>query len=57
MHKLPRQGYIPAWALKDSKMSIKTHLYFVIDECVNKNTSPSASKTAHVTPVYKKRDR
>ena len=56
-HKSPGPGYIPAWALKDSKLSIGTHLQFVVNECVNKNTFPNILKTAHVTPVYKKGDR
>ena len=56
-HKSPGLGYIPAWALKDSKLSIGTHLQFVVNECINKNTFPNILKTAHVTPVYKKGDR
>ena len=28
-HKSPGPGYIPAWALKDSKLSIGTHLQFL----------------------------
>ena len=56
-HKSPGPGYIPAWALKDSKLSIGTHLQFVVNECINKNTFPNILKTAHVTPVYKKGDR
>ena len=55
-HKSPGPGYIPAWALKDSKLSIGTHLQFVVNECINKNTFPNILKTAHVTPVYKKGD-
>ena len=53
-HKSPGPGYIPAWALKDSKLSIGTHLQFVVNECIKKNTFPNILKTAHVTPVYKK---
>ena len=56
-HKSPGPGYIPAWALKDSKLSIGTHLQFVVNECINNNTFPNILKTAHVTPVYKKGDR
>ena len=56
-HKLPGLGYIPAWALKDSRLSIETHLQFVVNECINKTTLPNILKTAHVTPVYKKGDR
>ena len=56
-HKSPGVGYIPAWALKDSKLSIGTHLQFFVNECINKNTFPNILKTAHVTPVYKKGDR
>ena len=56
-HKSPGLGYIPAWALKDSKLSIGTHLQFVVNECINKNTFPNILKTAHVTHVYKKGDR
>ena len=50
-------GYIPAWALKDSKLSIGTRLQFVANEFINKNTFPNILKTALVTPVYKKGDR
>ena len=53
-HKLPGQGYIPAWALKHSKLSFGTQLQFVVNECINRNTFPNILKTAHVTPVYKK---
>ena len=56
-HKSPGPGYIPAWALKDSKLSIGTHIQFVVNECINKNTFPNILKTAHVTPVYKKGNR
>ena len=56
-HKSPGQGYIPAWALQDSKLSIGTHLQFVGNECTNENTFHNILKTAHVTPVYKKGDR
>ena len=56
-HNSPGPGYIPAWALKDSKLSISTHLQFVVNECMNKNTFLNILKTAHVTPVYKKVDR
>ena len=55
-HKSPGPGYIPAWALKDRKLSIGTHLQFVVNECKNKNTFPEILKTARVTPVYKKGD-
>ena len=53
-HKSPGLGYIPAWALKYSKLPIGTHLQFAINECINKNTFPNILKTAQVTPVYKK---
>ena len=53
----PGPGYIPAWALKDSKLSTGTHLQFVVNECTNKNTFPNILKTAHVTAVYMKGDR
>ena len=56
-HKSPGPGSIPAWALKDSKLSIGFHLHFVVKECINKNTFPKILKTADVTPVYKKGDR
>ena len=56
-HESPGPGYIPAWALKDSKLSIGTHLQSVVNECINKNTFPNILKTAHVTPVYKKGER
>ena len=56
-HKSSGPGYIPAWALKDSKLSIGAHLQFVVNECINKNTFPYILKTAHVTTVYKKGDR
>ena len=35
-HKSPGPGYIPACALKDSKLSIRTHLQFVVNECIKK---------------------
>ena len=41
---------------KNSKLSIGTHLKFVVSECINKNTFSNILKTAHVTPVYTKRD-
>ena len=56
-HKSPGPVYIPAWALKDSKLSIRSHLQFVVNECINKNTFPIILKTAHDTPVYEKGDR
>ena len=56
-HKSPGPGYTPAWALKDNKLSIGTHLQFVVSECINKNTFPNILKTAHVSPVHKKGDR
>ena len=55
--KSPGAGFIPAWALKDSKLSIGTHLQFVVNECINKNMFPNFLKTAYVTPVFKKGDR
>ena len=45
------------WALKDSKLSIGTHLQFVVNESITKNTFPNILKTAHVKPVYKKGER
>ena len=56
-HKSPGPGYIPGRALKYSKLSIGTHLQFVVNEYINKNTLPNILKTAHVTPVYRKEDR
>ena len=55
--KMPGAGYIPAWALKNSKLSIETQLQFVVKECINKNTFPIILKTTHLTPVYKAGDR
>ena len=49
--KLPTQksagpGYIPSWAMKDCKLSIRTHLQFAINECINANTFPGLLKEA-----------
>ena len=49
-------GYIPSWALKDCKLSIKIHLQFAINECINANTLPEFLKEAYVTPIYNKGD-
>ena len=43
--------------IKDSKLSNGTHLQFVVNECIKKNTFPNILKTALVTHVYKKGDR
>ena len=53
-HKLPGPHYIPAGALKDSKLSIGTDLQLVVNERFNKNMFPIILKTTNVTPVYKK---
>ena len=56
-HKSPSPGYVQAWALKDRKLSIGTHLHFVVNECINENTFPIILKKSHVTPIYKNGDR
>ena len=56
-HKSPGPGYLPASALKDSKLSFGTLLHFVVNEFINKNTFPNILRTANVTPYYKKGDR
>ena len=43
--------------VKDSKLSIGTHLPFVGNKSINKNPFPNILKTAHVTPVCKKGNR
>ena len=41
---------------KNKEFSIETHLQFVVNECIIKNTIHNFLKTAHITPVYQKRD-
>ena len=55
-HKSAGPGYIPAWCIKSCKMSIGTHLQFVINECILQNIFPDALKKAYITPIYKKGD-
>ena len=52
-HKSAGPGYIPAWCIKCCKMSIGTHLQFVINECILQNIFPDALKKAYITPIYK----
>ena len=55
-HKSPRLGHLPAWALKDSNLSIRILLQSVVNGFINKNTFLNILKSAHVTTVYKKGD-
>ena len=55
-NKAAGPGLLTTWSFKCSKMSIRTHLQFAINECISKNVFPDVLKKAYVTPIYKKGD-
>ena len=44
---------IPAWALKDSRSIIATHLCFIFNEFIKIEKFPNSAKLADVTPIFK----
>ena len=47
---------VPAWAIRDGKQNLTSHLTFVLNECVNESVFPAMLKKATITPTFKTDD-